>query len=200
MMRQNYHLDNAISKAGEDTKLWQTEKGIVEIGKNTLAIQVILHDHVRGYIFHGHGKLLLDTIVETEEGAVGKPVEKEIDDPFIMLGNAERTGQNLNPASPEDLAEAGYPDSREFVAKAEELLNRFSKKGRIRYHGCSCDGDGLIFAFENESGNLDFLLANDAEVVYKAMDTVFISNRAKTILKNCDFVCISNEKSVIVKR
>jgi len=200
MMWQNYGLGGTVSKSTENTRLWQTEKGNVEIGKNTLAIQVILHDHVRGYIFHGHGRLLLDTIVETKEGAVGTPVEKEIDDPFIMLGNAERTGQNLNSASAEDLAEAGYPDSREFVAKGEELLNRFSKKGRIRYHGCSCDGDGLIFAFENEGGNLDLLLANDAEVVYKAMDTVFISNRAKTILKSCDFVCISNGKSVIVKR
>ena len=200
MMRQNYHLDNAISKAAEDTKLWQTEKGIVQIGKNTLAIPVIMHDQVKGYIFEGHGKLLLDTIVETKEGAVGKPVEKEIHEPFVMLGNTEMTGQNLKPASSEDLAEAGYADRQEFVAKAEELLDRFSKNGRIHSCRCSYGDEGLLFAFQNQADDLDILLAEGSKIVYKAMDTVFISDKNRVVLKSCEVVCVSSGKSVVVKR
>jgi hypothetical protein len=154
---------------------------------------------VKGYIFQGRAKLLLDTIVETEEGAVGKPVERQIDEPFIMLGNAERTGKSMNPASPEDLSAAGYLDRKEFLGKAEDLLDRFFKNG-THYHRCSSDDEGLIFAFKNEKDSLDLLSTNDAELVYKTMDTVFISNNAKTILKSCEFVCVSNGKSVVFKR
>ena len=199
MMWQNYHLGNTISKAAEDTRLWQTEKGIVEIGRNTLAVQVVSHDHVKGYVFQGRGKLLLDTIVETEEGAVGKPVEKQIDKPFIMLGNAERTEKRLNPASPENISEAGYKTPREFIDAAEELLNRFFKNG-MHYHRCSGDGEGLIFAFKNENDNLDLLLTKNEKLVYKAMGTVFVSNSARTILKSREFVCISDGRSVLFKR
>jgi hypothetical protein len=200
MMWQNYHLDNAISKAAEDTKLWQTEKGIVEIEKNTLAIPVIMNDQVKGYIFDGHGKLLLDTIVETKEGAVGKPIEKEIHEPFVMLGNAEMTGRNLKPASSEDLAEAGYADRLGFMAKAEGLLDRFFKNGRIHSCRCSYGEEGLLFAFRNPADDLDILLAEDAKIVYKAMDTVFISDMNRAILKSCEVVCVSSGKSVVVKR
>jgi len=200
MMWQNCHLDNAISKAGEDTKLWQTEKGIVEIGKNTLAIPVIVRDQVKGYIFDGHGKLLLDAIVETKEGAVGKPVEKELHEPFVMLGNAEMTGRNLKPASSEDLAEAGYADRLGFMAKAEELLDRFFKNGRIHSCRCSYGEEGLLFAFQNPADDLDILLAKDTKIVYKAMDTVFISDKNRAVLKSCEVVCVSSGKSVVVKR
>jgi hypothetical protein len=200
MMWQNYHLDNAISKAGEDTKLWQTEKGIVEIEKNTLAIPVIMNDQVKGYIFDGHAKLLLDTIVETKEGAVGKPVEKEIHEPFVMLGNTEMTGQNLKQASSEDLAEASYADRLGFMAKAEELLDRFFKNGRIHSRRCSYGEEGILFAFQNQADDLDILLAKDTKIVYKAMDTVFISDKNRAVLKSFEVVCVSSGKSVVVKR
>lgn len=199
MMWHNYRLGDTLSKTAEDTKLWQTEKGIVEMGKNTLAIPLMLHDHVKGYIFDGHGKLLLDAIVETEEGAVGKPVEKEIHEPFVMLGNAEMTERNLKPANSEDLAEAGYSDRLGFMAKAEELLDRF-KNGTIHSCRCSYGDEGLLFAFQNQADNLDVLLAKDTKIVYKAMDTVFISDKDRAVLKSCDVICVSSGKSVVVKR
>ena len=78
MMWQNYQLGSTVSKASEAVTLWQMEKGIVEISKNTLAVPIGLGDKERGYVFHGNGKFLLDSIVETEEGAIGQPVEKEL--------------------------------------------------------------------------------------------------------------------------
>jgi hypothetical protein len=200
MIWPNHHLSNEILKAAEDTKLWQTEKGIVEIGKNTLAIPVTMHDQVKGYIFDGHCKLLLDAIVETKEGAVGKPIEKEIREPFIMLGNAEITGRNLKPASSDDLAEAGYAERRELMAKAEELLDKFSKNGTTHSCRCSYGDEDLTFAFQNQAGNLEILLAKDTKIVYKATDTIFISDMNRAVLKSCEVVCVSTGKSVVVKR
>ncbi|MGQ9538260.1 MAG: hypothetical protein ACUVTE_01545 [Candidatus Bathycorpusculaceae bacterium] len=57
---------------------------------------------------HSEGKLILDAIIKTDEGAVGKPVEKEIEKPFIMIGNVEHVLQNLVVASKQDLAIKGY--------------------------------------------------------------------------------------------
>ena len=199
MMWPNYRLGDTILKAAEDSKLWQTEKGIVEIDKNTLAIPVFSHDHVKGYVFIGRGKLLLDTIVETKEGAVGKPVEKETGELFIMLGNAELTGQKLKPTNSEDLSAAGYVDRRLLMSKAEEMLQRFFKNGSLHSNPCSHD-NGLIFAFQNEAGNLDILLAKDTKIVYKAKDTVFVSDKERTVLKSPEVVCICSGRALVVRR
>ena len=70
MRWRDYELGDTISKTIEDTRPWESDKGIVEIGKNTLAIPIRLDGDERGYIFHGDGKLLLDTIVETEKACM----------------------------------------------------------------------------------------------------------------------------------
>jgi len=130
MIRHDYQLGDTISKTTEDTRLWDSEKGIVEIHKDTLAIPIKLDDKERGYIFHGQGKLLLDTIVETEEGAIGDPVEKELNKPFLMLGDPEETNQYLTEASEEDLTRMGYENKQALIDAAEDLFNRFFKNGR----------------------------------------------------------------------
>jgi hypothetical protein len=199
MIWHSYYLGETVSKTTEPLRLWETEKGIVETGSNTLAIPVMLNDSLEGYVYHGHSKLVLDTVIETENGAVGRPIEKEINQPFLMLGNSERVQQRLSPASQEDLSEMGYAKRDEFMASAEDLLNRFSRKGRVRK--CRRSSDGSIFAFQNEANKLDFLIAKGAKLVYKTVNTVFLSNTNRIVLKNLGgIVCISDGKSVIVKR
>lgn len=200
MMWQNYKLDDAISTATEDIRLRQTEKGVLEISKNTLAISITLSNKRKGYIFHGHGKLLLDSIVETEEGAIGKPVEKEINEPFLMLGDTKEIQKNLTTASEEDLAKMGYENRQGFVAKAEDLCDQFFR-GRVHSHQHFDEDSGLIFAFQNENSKLDILIAKGSKLVYKTKDIVFVSNENKVILKSpSEVVCTSNGKSVIIKK
>lgn len=200
MIWQNYHASDTVLKAAEPVRLWETERGIVEIDKDTLAIPVMLGDRPEGYVFHGHSRLVLDMIVETEEGAVGKPVEKEIGRPFLMIGNTESIQHRLSPAAHEDLSHLGYTKQQEFATKAEDLLNRFSGR-EAGTHLCSHSGNGLIFVFQNEADRLDILLAKGAKIVYKAMGTVFLSNGDRTVIKGPDgFVCVSAGKSVIIKR
>jgi len=199
MSWHSYHLGETISKTTEPLKLCETEKCIVETGKDTLAIPVMLNGSLEGYVYHGHSKLVLDTVVETEQGAVGKPVEKEINQPFLMLGNTEIAGPRLSPMSQEDLSRMGYGRQAEFLSNAEDLLNRFFKRGRIHEHRHS--GNGSVFAFQNEANKLDFLIAGGARLVYKTMNSVFVLNTNNTVLKNLSgVVCISNGKCVVVKR
>jgi len=198
----NYQLDKTVSKANEDLTLWQTERGIIRIGKNTLACPIGLDGQQVGYVFHGHYRLLLDTIVETNEGAIGKPLEKEANTPFLMLGNTERVRQHFSVAGEGDFLENGlYVSKEEFIAQAEDLLNRFLEKERAYGHCHVRKNDSLIFAFQNENGRLDILVAEDSKLVYKAEDTFFVSNENKVVLKSLgQVVCASDGRSVIIKR
>jgi hypothetical protein len=199
MSWHKHYLGQTISKTTEPSRLLETEKGIVETARNALAIPVMLNGSLEGYVYHGNGKLVLDTVIETEQDAVGRPVEKEINKPFLMLGNTEKAKQQLSPANQENLSEMGYAKQEEFISSAEDLLNRFSRGGSI--NECRHSSDGLVFAFQNEVSKLDFLIAKGEKLVYKAMNTVFLSNRGRVVLKNSDgFICINNGKSVIVKR
>jgi hypothetical protein len=202
VINQNYQLDDAISKATEDMRLWQTEKGVLEICRNTLVIPIRVRDQRRGYVFHGHGKLLLDTIVETDEGAIGRSVEKELSDPFLMLGNTEKIEQHSITASEEDLARIGYKNQQEFVTKAEDLCNQFfeQRKRRIGNHQSFGEHSGSIFAFQNQTNELDILVTKGSKLVYATRDVVFVSNKNKVVLKSPnEVICASNGKSVIIK-
>jgi len=193
---ENYRLEDTVSKTTETIVLWQTEKGLVKISKDSLAVAIKLGDEKKGYIFHGNGKLLLDTIVETREGAVGKPVEKEITETFLVLGQVE---VNLSATSQEDFGKMGYTDQQEALTKARGLFNRFFEGRKLHDPHCLND-HGLIFAFPNENGKFDLLVTNDSSIVYKAKDIVFVSNGNKTVLKNAkEAVCVANGKSVILK-
>jgi len=201
MILQQYRLDNTILKTTEALKLLQSERAIIETDGNTIAVPIRLGEETKGYIFHGHGKLILDTIVETREGAMGKSVEKELSEPFLMLGETKDIQQHLSAANKENLAAMGYGSEQEFIAKAEELLHKFSGKGKVWIHDCCCHTHGLIFAFSNGTGKLDILIVNGSKLVYKAKDRVFIANENKIVLKTPQETILSNDrKSLMIKK
>lgn len=201
MMLHNYQLGNTVAKLSEDTKLWQSEKGVVEISENTLAISIKLNDQQKGYVFHGQGKLLIDAIVETEEGAIGKPVEKELNKPFLMLGDTEETQQHFITVNKEDLTKMGYENPQEFLAKAENLLDQFLERRETNNRQRFGDKKAMVFAFSNEVNKLDILVVKGSKLVYKAIDIVFVSKKDKAVLKSpSEVVCASDGKSVIIRK
>jgi len=201
MIWQNYRLDSTVSKATEDLALWRTEKGFVEIGKNCLAIAIKLDDKTKGYVFHDDGKLLLDTIVETEEGAIGRPIDKKLNEPFLMLGDTEEIQRHLTPANNEDLKERGYENEQGFMDKAEGLLDQFSGRARVLKHECCSDSNGFVFAFPNDAAKLDILVAKGSKLVYKAINTVFVSDENKVVMKTADEMILSSDKkSFVIKK
>jgi hypothetical protein len=202
MTRENYQLDNNALKTNETMTLWRTEKGTIEIDKNTLAIPIKLDDKLKGYVFHGHGKLLLDTIVETQEGAVGKPVENELNESFLMLGDTEQIQQHFSTATEEDLKKIGYENEKGFRDKAEDLLDQFLGKRGMHSHQCCGNSHGTIFAFPNEVGKLDTLIANGSKLVYKARNQVFVSTDSNVVLKTPTKVIVSADagKSLVIKK
>lgn len=198
MIWHNYQLDDTVQKVREATTLWKAEKGIIEISKDTLAVLIKVNDHKIGCVFHGDGKLILDTIIETDEGAIGKPIEKEIEKPFIMIGNIEQFLQNLVVANRQDLAKKGYAEEREFIERAGDLCNRFFGES-TRVHGCGTFEQGFVFAFTSvEISGLDMLITKDSKIVYKTRNMTFISNKNKIVLKTPGKTVLSNDGKSIV--
>lgn len=200
MTRKGYELENNILQANEAMTLLKMERGIVEISKDALAIPIKLGDERKGYVFHGHGKLVLDTIVETNRGAVGKPIEREISEPFLMLGGTEEIQHNFSAANKDNLKLMNYESEEEFMAKAEKLFESFL--GRQIAHHCHCGSDdGFIFAFSNEVGKSDVLITKGSKLAYKAKDKVFVSNKHKVVLKTPNEVIVSNNhRSFVINR
>jgi len=191
MIWHSYQLDDSILKTNDAVSLLKTERGLVEIGKDGLAVAVKLDGVVRGYVFQGRCKLALDTIVETKEGAIGKPIEKEVKKPFLALGTSKELQQNLSIANVDDLKGMGYENSQQFLTEARELLSHFSRMGM----GCcdfSADSEGSIFAFPNDSGKVDILLSDGSKLVYKAVGMIFIADGNKTVLRSPEHVIVSD--------
>jgi len=199
MTWHDYRIDGTVSKATEDVTLWHMEKGLVEISKGTLATSITLDNRRRGYVFHGRGRLLLDAIVDTKEGAVGRSIEKQLIRPFLMLGDTQEIQTNLAEANEEDFEETGYENQEEFQAKAEELCDRFLKKGS-RDHKSSRGDSAVIFAFQEEDTELNVLVAGGSKLVYTAKDLTFVSEGDRAVFRiPGEVVCSNNGKSVIVK-
>ncbi len=198
MICRQYQLDDKIMKTTDLLKLWKSEKGLIEVDKGALAVGIKLDDELKGYVFHGHGRLVLDTIVETKDGAIGKPVEKEITEPLLMLGTTEETQRYLTTATVEDLTEKGYGNQKEFAADAEKLFDRFLGKGRIHTGGCYGESKGTVFAFAGKTHELEILVANGAKIVYKAPNMVFVADRNKVLMKRPDHTILMNDRGSFV--
>lgn len=202
MSPRDYQLSSKLSKTSDDVTLWSNDRGKVEIAADTLAVEVVRDGRPCGYIFHGRGRLLLDAIVETERGAVGEPVERVLDEPFLMLGRLEGEQQHLKDPGPEDFRKWGYENQNEFVARAEKLRDTFfdgstcrhSRPERLRENG-TC-----VFAFPNNQDQLDILLAEDSNLVYTATDRVFVKKGDKMVLTSRGCVAVAKPgKSVLVE-
>lgn len=200
MKSRDYELDSTVLKSKENLTLHRSDVSSVEIGKGTLAVAVRKQDRKEGYVFLGHGKLLVDTIVETEKGAVGKPVEKELCEPFLMLGNIEEIAKQLATADNDDLTKTGLSE-KEFLDKAQSLLDLFSGKQRIHGSEHVDDLKSVIFAFSSGDSGLDVLLLKGSKLVYKTKDTTFLSSGHKVVLQSAGQVVLSTDgRSLIVEK
>jgi hypothetical protein len=202
MKWRDYKLDEETSKTTEDITLWKNERGLLEIPKGTILTKVLLDDETKGFVLNGKSHLIIDTIAETDRGAIGRPVEKTIDEPFLMIGEWKESEECLATASEEDFTELGYENQQQYRDKAEALLEKFFRnshghRNSKNFHNSS----GVIFAFPSTRNNLDILLAKGRKLVYTAGDRVFVSKGEKTILTHNGNVVVSKPgKSVYVRK
>jgi len=174
MTTGNVKPGNQPHKVMRDLVLFQNDRCVVRISEGTLTLSVLVDDTVQGWLFHGKGQLMLDTIVETPRGAVGKSLVEDLTLPFLMFGEATDLSQNSTAATVQDVARIGYNSLEEFLSKATEVLGRFTKRG----HGpVEFDEGSYIFAFTvgGDPSRWDMLISKGNRLVYKSKNRVYVS-------------------------
>ncbi|MCK5592902.1 hypothetical protein KAI31_02265 [Candidatus Bathyarchaeota archaeon] len=139
---------------------------------------------------------MVDSIIETTKGAVGKPTVKDLKHPFMMLGGAEEIKDSLRPADTSDLQNAGYERVDAFIEHAEKLCGRLLKEKHchVDFNG----KDSRLFAFLNEEGRLDILVSKNDKLVYKSEKKVYISKGSKSVLKRPQEIIVSRKGKTVV--
>jgi hypothetical protein len=199
-MWRNYELDDKVLELDEDMTLYRSDKVLVNLNKGTRAIAVKRKDRMEGLVFLGHGRLIVDTIVETENGALGKPTERELSEPFLMLGPVEDTLQHLKEANKEDLQRNGVK-AEDLFDKAQNLVDKLQERRALCSFSCHNEQKGLVFAFATDEDRLDVLVLNDSRIVFKSKGISFVSIGNHSVLKNTyQAVLATNGRSVFVRR
>jgi hypothetical protein len=192
-----YKLGEAPLKTVEDITLLQNERCLTKVFKNTLCLPILVDEETAGYIFHGTGQLIIDSIIETKKGAVGKPTVKDLKQPFIMLGNTGKIENNLAHADSTDLKKLGYKDIEGFVETADRLCKHLFHKGTNRLPRDM--KDTMVFAFAESNDKFDMLVLKGDSLVYTSREKVFVSKRDKTVLTCPEQVVVTKRgKTVII--
>jgi len=164
-------LGNDIYKVTQETTLIRNSKCLITIQEGTLATPIYVRDKPAGYVFHGVGRFGLDAIIETRQGALGKPIAKELGDPFIMFARGDFSSF-MSSVTAEDLVRMGYENAEVFIEKALKVCKSFLDHGRHVNLG-SWPNDKKIFAFP-QNDKFEILMSSDESTTYVTKGGVYV--------------------------
>jgi hypothetical protein len=188
-------------KLRQDFTLFQNERCIMKIFKPSLALPIMRESEVVGYVFHGEGKLVIDAVIETPRGAIGRPVEHKIETPFIMLApfkKVRKLREELVSAIISDLKQKGYESLGEFIKAARELCSQTFRKTCF---GIFPENRRHIFAFKREDRRIDLLVSKDDKLAYISGEKLFAFKRGKSvIIKPGKLLIAKSNRALVVSR
>lgn len=192
-----YSLGEELLKTVEDVTLLQNERCLTKVFKDTLCLPVLVDEKVFGYVFHGTGKLMIDSLIEATRGAVGKSTIKDLNQSFIMLGNTREIKNKLVSVDSADLNKLGYKDIEDFVEMADGLCGHLWYKGMNRLSQDMTEK--VVFAFAESKSKFDMLVLKGDNLIYTSREKVFVSKKNKTVLTSPEQVVVAKGgKTVII--
>lgn len=197
MILRNYELGDKLLKITCDAMLLKTDRCIITLTKHSLALPIKANRRIQGYVFHGNGKLLVDTIIETPRGAVGTPTKEDLTQPFIMLGGTENLKDSFEEASLADLSNMNYENAEAFKKKADGMCRRFFSKHfcRVRFRE---EEKACVFAFLKENENFDMLISKNDRLLYKSGGEVYIFKGDRGLLTRYDEIVVSKPGKYVI--
>lgn len=191
-----FEFEEKPLKLAEDLTLLKTERCFITASKDTLALPIIVDGKRRGFFFHGEGQLLVDTVIETSKGAVGKSTDEELQKPFIMLNGVEEVEEHLAEASLEDLRKWEYEGSEEFLREASDKCRLFlNGRNKLKLERTS----PRIFAFTNDEERFNILVSEGEKLVFTSGSKTFVLKNDKSVLTCGREVVVSKPgKSVVI--
>ena len=199
MLLQHLQLGTQPQKLTIETTLLQNNKCLIKTAADTLSLPILVDDSPRGHLFIGNGEFTLDAIIETTRGAIGKPVTRNLNQPFLMLGENKTLNQNLAPATTQDLTNNGYKNTDEFLRKAHETLDQFAHRRHGRF---DIESNAQVFAFATETDRWDILVAKQDKLVYTSKNRVYVSrdNGESVSLSPAQIIVAKKGKTVVIDK
>ena len=163
-----------IRASGEPLKLRGPFKAIggdrvsLRVEEGSLLLPITTGDS-EGYYVRGRGVLLLDSIIETPDGAIGRPVKRMLDEPFILLGRTD--------CEPDVEGIEGNCDVESLIREAEELAGD--------YRGDLGGRRGRCAIFRARDG-VDALVVDGDQLVYRESNMVYVSGGKNDVLVDRD--------------
>jgi hypothetical protein len=198
MLRSHMQLGNQPKKLTKDATLLQHEKCIIKVTAGTLTLPILVGNTTCGQLFISKGQLTLDAIIETTQGAIGKPLVNDLtpDHPFLILGETKNLKENLAPATSQDLTSIGYKSTDEFLKTANETFDQFTHN---RHDHIDIEPDAHIFAFASEHEKWDFLIVKDDKLVYTSKNKVYVSkNNGESVSHELGSILVNRKGKTVV--
>lgn len=192
MIFDKVELGNRVQKLTQQETLWQGDKGTAKANQDTLLFPITQGSSQIGYLFQGDCTLILDAIVETRQGAVGKSIEKNLTEPFLMLAR-DLTLSTID-AEEKDVIRIGYKDKQEFLNKMNDVANELLTGRQIGSHYHSPSNQSRVFMFTNNGHKTAILVATGSNIVYKTKGFVFVANDDRIVLKSPEITTIATGK------
>ncbi len=199
MLFHHMKLGTQPHKLTQDTILLQNDKCIIKATAGTLTLPILIDNNPCGHLFIGKGELTLDTIVETTRGAIGKPLVKNLTQPYAMFSKTTNLNKELEPPTNQDLTNMGYKSTDEFLKTANDTFDQFTSGRRGDF---DVEKDAHIFAFATEHSKWDILIAKAEKLVYTSKEKVYISkNNGHSVSLEPGSIFVSRKgKTVIIDK
>lgn len=197
-MIDQLHVGEEAFRLEEPFTLFRNDKCVLKISDGAIVVPLYFNGESLGYFFHGEGKLLLDAVIETPRGAVGKPIERNIETPFIMIAPASKIEEirgKLRKAENENLEQRGYANVGEAVEAARNLCYAMFRKSTFCRRP---EPQSYVFGFQRKDAEkLDLLAAKGDKLVYICGENIFAFKRGKSIMIKSNRLVIAKNNKII---
>ncbi len=172
-------------KVSDPTDVARSEKALLNVSEGTLYFPVLQNDIEIGGIFIGAGQVLIDAIIDTSRGAIGKSYEFVWNGSLLLLTNdAKWSPPAVEPVKHKDLKVFLLDSSEEAQARAKEIFYRFYNENRDFVSDTFISRNrGWIATILDKQRGKSGIVASDDRLVMKLGDLKVVISGNKLIQK-----------------
>jgi len=195
-------LGALAGKIDATAEIARTEKALIQVDSNSLYFPIIRAGVEVGGVFLGSGKVIVDAIVETRRGAIGKSEELIWNGSLILISTSvEWIPPSILPVSDKDLEyhqlkskdEAREQAQQIFDRNLAEASSRFDDFFVLRRHGW------CVIILDKEHGKIHILASKDRIVMKHPNSSLIIKGNRMVKKEGHKKVIIAGRRGHILR-
>ncbi|MFX0168718.1 MAG: hypothetical protein ACFE89_05080 [Candidatus Hodarchaeota archaeon] len=128
---RNLVLGALAGRVANPTDVTRSDKALISVNEGTLYFPIFYQNHEVGGIFIGYGQVIVDAIVETTRGALGKSYEFFWNGSlFLISEDGEWSPPSTEPVRERDIHEFLLSSVDEAQERAQNIFDRFLDQNR----------------------------------------------------------------------